>query len=107
MVSAVGWGGTLRSIRLANEIDKNRPQEPHIYLSLIGVDPEHQGCHCGIALLEHLYAMTSLHPDLIGIYLETATERNVAYYEHAGYKVLGEMRPMGVRMWRMMRPCLF
>jgi len=35
--------------------------------------------------------------------LETATERNVAYYERAGYQVLGEMKPLGVRMWRMMR----
>jgi ribosomal protein S18 acetylase RimI-like enzyme len=106
MLAAVGSGGTLRAIRLGEDIGKNRPHEPHLYLSLIGVDPEHQGRRYGIALLEHLYAMTTVRTDLIGIYLETATERNVAYYEHAGYQVLGEMRPLGVRMWRMMRPSL-
>jgi ribosomal protein S18 acetylase RimI-like enzyme len=106
MLAAVGSGGTLRAIRLGDEIGKNRPHEPHLYLSMIGVDPQHQGRHYGIALLEHLNTMASVRPDLIGNYLETATERNVAYYERAGYQVLGEMKPLGVRMWRMMRPRL-
>jgi hypothetical protein len=39
MLSAVGSGETLRAIRLAREIGKNRPQEPHLYRSVIGVDP--------------------------------------------------------------------
>ena len=106
MLGAVGSTGTLRAIKLGGEIGRNRPHEPHLYLSMIGVDPEHQGRHYGIVLLEYLHEMTCARPDLIGIYLETATERNVAYYEHAGYQVLGEIRPLGVRMWRMMRPCL-
>jgi len=106
MLKAVGSGGTLRAIRLAGEIGKNRPQEPHLYLTMIGVDPEHQGHGYGMALLKHVYSITCFRPDLIGIYLETATERNVAFFEHAGYSVLGEMRPLGVRMWRMMRRCI-
>ena len=28
--------------------------------------------------------------DLAGVYLETATEANVAYYTHVGYQVIGE-----------------
>jgi GNAT superfamily N-acetyltransferase len=104
LVAALGLGGTLRAIRLAKELSQNRPAEPHLYLRLIGVDPGHQGCHYGTALLGHLHALASLRTDLFGIYLETATERNVAYFEHAGYQLLGEMRPLGVRMWRMMHP---
>lgn len=103
-VSAVGLGGTIRAIRLAEELSRNRPREPHLYLKLIGVDPGYQACHYGMALLEHLHALASLRMDLSGIYLETATERNVSYFEHAGYRVLGEMKPLGVRMWRMMNP---
>jgi ribosomal protein S18 acetylase RimI-like enzyme len=104
LVAAIGWGGTLRAMRLAKEMSQNRPTEPHLYLRLIGVDPGHRGCHYGMALLRHLHALASLRTDLFGIYLETATERNVAYFENAGYQVLGEMKPLGVRMWRMMHP---
>jgi hypothetical protein len=37
------------------------------------------------------------------VYLETATEANVAYYSRAGHEVLGELKPLGVRIWLMMR----
>ena len=39
--------------------------------------------------------------DLEGVYLETATEANVAYYTRNGFEVIGEFHPLGVRMWRM------
>ena len=42
-----------------------------------------------------------LRSDLDGVYLETATEANVAYYTRHGYEVIGEFHPLGVRMWRM------
>jgi len=35
------------------------------------------------------------------VYLETATEANVAFYSSKGYEVLGELYPIGVRTWRM------
>lgn len=104
LVAAIGWRSTLRALKLAKELSQNRPTEPHLYLRLIGVDPLYQGCHYGMALLGDLHALASLRTDLLGIYLETATERNVAYFEHAGYQVLGEMKPLGVRMWRMTHP---
>ena len=36
--------------------------------------------------------------DLDGVYLETATEANVAYYTRNGFEVIGEFYPLGVRM---------
>lgn len=102
MISAVGLAGTLRAVRFGQEIGKNRPREPHLYLSVIGVDPEQQGRHLGIALLDHLRSLLNLHSDWIGIYLETATECNLGYYARAGYQQLGEMHPLGVTMWSMM-----
>ena len=42
--------------------------------------------------------------DLEGVYLETATETNVAYYTRNGFEVIGEFYPLGVRMWRMFQP---
>jgi hypothetical protein len=34
----------------------------------------------------------------------TATEANVGYYIRFGYRVLGEIFPLGVKMWRMLQP---
>jgi len=103
MVSAVGLGGTLRAIRFSRVIGKNRPRKPHLYLSVIGVAPEQRGRHYGIALLDYLRSLLNLHWDWIGIYLETATEGNLSYYEQAGYQLLGETRTLGVTVWRMMQ----
>jgi len=104
MVSAVGLGGTLRAIRFAQDTGKNRPRQPHLYLSAIGVAPEQQGRHYGIALLDYLRALLNVHSEWVGIYLETAGEATVGYYKQAGYQLLGETRSLGVTMWRMMQP---
>ncbi len=37
---------------------------------------------------------------LCSVYLETGTEENVAYYGSRGYETLGEIHPLGCRMWR-------
>jgi len=104
ILSALGWGGLIRSIQMADFLFKHRPAEPHIYLNLLGVDPDYQRRHFGIALLDHLRELAGVRSNLAGVYLETATEANVAYYTRAGYEVLGEIFPLGVRMWRMMQP---
>jgi ribosomal protein S18 acetylase RimI-like enzyme len=101
MVRAVGWGGTMRGINLMSVLADNHPPEPHIYLNVLGVDPRSQRTHCGTALLEHLRELAAARDEIAGVYLETATEANVAYYSARGYEVMGEILPIGVRMWRM------
>ncbi len=101
--AAVGFGGIRRALRLADTLFRNRPKEPHVYLNLLGVEPDYQRRHFGIALLDHLRDLAAERSTVAGVYLETATEANVAYYTRAGYEVLGEMFPLGVRMWRMMQ----
>lgn len=101
MIRAVGWGGTVRGVNFLSVLANNHPPEPHIYLNLLGVDPIYQKRHCGSVLLDHLRELASIRADLAGVYLETATEVNVAYYSARGYEVLGEIFPLGVRMWRM------
>jgi ribosomal protein S18 acetylase RimI-like enzyme len=102
-IGAVGIGGMIRAMTLADTLYRNRPAEPHIYLNLLGVDPAHQRRHFGIALLDHLRDLARQRSVLAGVYLETATEANVAYYTRAGYEVIGEVFPIGVRMWRMLQ----
>jgi ribosomal protein S18 acetylase RimI-like enzyme len=101
MVRSVGWEGVRRSIRLVDTLTRNHPPRPHIYLNILGVEPEFQGRHCGVAILNHLRELVEMRPDLDGVYLETGTEANVAYYSRHGYEVIGEFYPLGVRMWRM------
>lgn len=104
MLGSIGLSGTLRGIKLMDELLRNHPPEPHIYLNFLGVDPGYQKRHYGIALLDALRALAS--ERRAAVYLETGTEANVAYYIRAGYEVIGEMRPLGVRMWRMLQPPL-
>ncbi len=104
MVKAAGWGGMNRAMQLMDTLGRNHPPERHIYLNFLGVDPDHQGKHYGIALLDALRELAAQRTDMAGVYLETATEANVAYYSAHGYRIIGEIYPLGVRFWRMFQP---
>jgi GNAT superfamily N-acetyltransferase len=99
-----GLGGMRRAVAALDVLSRNRPAAPHIYLNVLGVEPALQRRHFGVALLDWLRDQTALRPELLGVYLETATEANVSYYSHVGYRVTGEIYPLGVRMWQMLQP---
>jgi hypothetical protein len=90
-----------------NLLSRNRPAAPHLYLNVLGVEPALQRRHFGVAVLDWLCDQTAIRPDLLGVYLETATEANVAYYSRVGYHVTGEIFPPGVRIWQMLQPRSF
>jgi ribosomal protein S18 acetylase RimI-like enzyme len=72
---------------------------PFWYVGGIGVDPERHGEGIGTALMGEL-------ADRAGdpLCLETASERNVAWYERLGYAVIAEGRvPDGPAIWSMER----
>ena len=104
LLRAVGWSGLARAISLLDTLARNRPREPHIYLNILGVEPALQRRHYGVALLDDVRDQAAPRGNFAGVYLETATEANVAYYSHVGYRVLNEIHPLGVRMWRMLQP---
>jgi ribosomal protein S18 acetylase RimI-like enzyme len=99
-----GFGGVRRAVTTLDVLSRNRPAAPHLYLNVLGVEPALQRRHFGVALLDWLHDQTALRPDLLGVYLETATEANVGYYSHVGYRVTGEIYPLGVHMWQMLQP---
>lgn len=105
MIGAIGLSGVRRALTVVDELARHRPREPHIYLAVLGVEPAMQGRHYGVALLDYLHEQAMLRPELAGVYLETAKEANVAYYTKAGYETLGEIAPLGVRVWRMLQRC--
>ncbi len=101
LVRALGLGGVQRALTLFRILASSHPREPHLYLQALGVDPDYQKRHFGVLLLEHVREQAETRPDVAGVYLETATDANVAYYSARGYQVIGELHPLGVRTWQM------
>ncbi len=84
-------------------VQRRHPREPpHWYLSLLGTDPEAQGRGLGSAALRPV--LERCDDDGAGVYLETAKERNLGFYERYGFRVTGRLRlPRGPAMWLMWR----
>jgi GNAT superfamily N-acetyltransferase len=99
-----GLGRRLPAANVGNaRIERaHRELEPHWYLAVLGVDPPRQGAGIGTALLAPVLAQCDR--DGIGAYLETATERDIAFYARFGFRVTGELGfPRGPRLWPMWR----
>jgi GNAT superfamily N-acetyltransferase len=89
-------------LRGMHEVESRHPREPHYYLAILGVDPPLQGRGIGSRLLAPM--LQRCDSEGVPAYLETATERNVAFYTRHGFKVTEEVDlPKGPRMWLMWR----
>jgi len=90
-------------LRQIGERKKALMPRPHWYVAAIGVDPELQGKGLGSVLMEHGIARADR--DDAPVYLETETERNVAFYQRLGFRVIEELTLEGpaVPMWLMAR----
>ena len=77
---------------------------PHWHLALIGVDPDSAGTGIGSALMQPV--LDQADTDGLPCYLETAEERNVAFYEKHGFTTLrtGSVPGTDVQYWTMLRP---
>ena len=84
-------------------VGEHEPQEPLLYLSHIGVVPEHQGEGIGSDLMRD--GLTSGDRDGVPTWLETSRVDNVAYYERFGFRtVVDEDAPDGgPHIWFMLR----
>ena len=76
---------------------------PHCFLSLIGVAPGLPGRGYAGALLRPDAGIVT--PRKLPCYLETMVERNVARYEHFGFRVFEQSAVPGTRLtsWAMLR----
>jgi ribosomal protein S18 acetylase RimI-like enzyme len=90
-VLAAAPRSALRLLRYTAGIARMHPAQPYWYLEVVGVDPAVRGLGVGTRLLEPVLALV----DEAGrpCYLETMTERNVAWYRSLGF----EVRDAGVR----------
>jgi ribosomal protein S18 acetylase RimI-like enzyme len=90
------WAAVHRALEVVH------PGEPHWYLSLLGVNPHHQRCGIGGALLGSW--LDSIEADGLPSYLETDREENVHFYERMGFSVQVKLQVLEANVWCMRRP---
>jgi ribosomal protein S18 acetylase RimI-like enzyme len=84
-------------------IERGHPDEPHWYLSVLGVSPAHQRSGIGRSLIEPILERADR--ERMPTSLETFKAENVPYYERFGFEVtLEDVVPGGgPHMWAMVR----
>ena len=95
---------TRRLLQFMTSVARRHPAQPYWYLENVGVEPALQGLGIGRQLLAPVLALA----DAAGLpcYLETQTERNVAWYRTLGFEVRDArvaFTPGGPPNWTMIR----
>jgi ribosomal protein S18 acetylase RimI-like enzyme len=83
---------------------KGKPPAPHYYLGVIGVRPDMHGRGVGTHLLRSFCDLSRSDPLSGGVYLETAQESNLRFYERAGFAETGRGRLGSATLWCMFLP---
>jgi GNAT superfamily N-acetyltransferase len=91
-----------RSLTGLRMVEERHPRAPHWYLAVLGTDPARQAEGLGSAVIRPV--LDECDRLEIPAYLETATERNVAFYTRHGFRVTEELTlPSGPPLWLMWR----
>jgi ribosomal protein S18 acetylase RimI-like enzyme len=83
---------------------KFKPSAPHYYLGVIGIDPKLHGRGFGKQLLNSFCALSANDELSGGVYLETAQESNVGFYERFGFVEVGRGSLGSATLWCMYLP---
>ena len=85
------------------EFRKRDAAVPHWYLTLIGVEPEHQGKGVAGSLLRPMLACAD--DEGLPCYLETCEPTNVSFYQKYGFDVIVDEldTEIGVHIWTFLR----
>lgn len=101
MINGFGLRAALRVSTWLSAWAKHDPQEPHIHLGPIGIEPSAQGQGIGQQLMKR-YCEVLDQSGKAG-YLETDRSENVQFYQRFGFEVTDEIQILGVTnyfMWR-------
>ena len=97
---AAGPGPIVRGLRVTAVQDRGHPEDEHVFLWLLAVDPAHQRAGAGRALLARVFEDAEA-----PVYLDTSNPANVPYYASAGFEEIGRgTLPRDTPMWFMRRP---
>ncbi len=95
-----GPGPIVRGLRFSSVQEHGHPEDEHVYLWFLAVDPAQQRGGIGRALLARVYEEATA-----PVYLDTSNPANVPYYASNGYEEIGRADgPRGATMWFMRRP---
>lgn len=81
-----------------------KPTAPHYYLGVIGTDPALQGSGIGTQLIKSFCEASAGDPLSSGVYLETAQQSNLRFYERAGFTETGRGHLGDATLWCMFLP---
>ncbi len=95
------WRTIRRGLQAGGELLKHAPPTAFTYIRTLGVDPDRQHQGVGTQLLRHAVHSS---PTNWPIYLETAKESNLTFYQRQGLQCIGEFNCFGVKVWRLLRP---
>jgi ribosomal protein S18 acetylase RimI-like enzyme len=91
-----------RVLRGLGQVEARHPPGRHLYLAVLGVDPDRQGAGLGSALLRP--GLDLCDHERLPAYLETGKERNLAFYGRHGFTVVDELHlPKGPPVWFLWR----
>lgn len=100
-ILAFGPARSMRVLRWTGAWGARDPDEPHLHLGPLAVEPHLQGRGIGSHILgEHC---RQLDEQRLGGYLETDKPENVRLYERFGYRVVAEASVIDVPNWFMWR----
>jgi GNAT superfamily N-acetyltransferase len=95
-----GPGPIVRGLRFSAIQEHGHPEDEHVYLWFLAVDPAQQRGGIGRALLARVHEEAEA-----PVFLDTANPANVPYYASNGYEEIGKADgPRGATMWFMRRP---
>ncbi len=101
LMPVIRSGGKFREIQAMR---RRHAPRPHYYLSVLAVAPESQGKGLASRLVRPMLAEADERSQ--GAYLETMRQRNVAIYEHLGFRCVEEYRvpKTDLTVWAFYRP---
>ena len=70
--------------------ERYRPNEPHWYLSLIGVEVRHRNKGCGSGLLKH--GLCRCDRERLPAYLWSSNPLNTSLYQRNGFEIVGSIQ---------------
>jgi GNAT superfamily N-acetyltransferase len=91
-----------RILRGLGQVEVRHPVERHLYLAVLGVDPDRQGTGVGSRLIRP--GLDLCDRERLPAYLETGKEANLAFYGRHGFHVLDRLElPKGPPVWFLWR----
>jgi GNAT superfamily N-acetyltransferase len=91
-----------RILRGLGQVEVRHPVERHLYLAVLGVDPDQQGTGVGSRLIRP--GLDLCDRERLPAYLETGKEANLAFYGRHGFHVLDRLElPKGPPVWFLWR----